>query len=79
MNSEQGGKMDEDYILLTFYNRGTVKAPQWEIYGWENSYTNTCIATFKTKSQAIEYCHSFYNIPVLLTSEGREIAEKLYC
>lgn len=65
------------YILLTFYNRGTTEAPIWEVYGWKNAYTNTCIASFKTKSQATEYCHTFYNTPVLLGSKGHDIAEKL--
>lgn len=65
------------YVLLTFYNRGTVESPIWEVYGWENSYTNTCLESFKTKSQAVEYCHTFYEIPVLLTSKGGTIAEKL--
>lgn len=66
-----------EYILLTFYNRGTVEKPIWEVYGWENGYTNDCIESFKTKSQAVEYCHTFYEIPVLLTSKGHGIAEKL--
>ncbi len=66
-----------EYILLTFYNRGTVEKPIWEVYGWKNGYTNENIASFKTKSQAAEYCLSFYNIPVLLSSKGHGIAEKL--
>ena len=65
------------YILLTFYNRGTVESPIWEVYGWSNSYTNDCIANFQTKSQAVEYCHTFYGVPVLLSSKGHAIAEKL--
>ena len=66
-----------NYILLTFYNRGTTEHPIWEVYGWENDYTNTYLESFKTKSQAIEYCHTFYEIPVLLTSKGHAIAGKL--
>ena len=65
------------YVLLTFYNRGTVESPIWEVYGWENSYTNTCLESFKTKSQAIEYCFTFYEVPVLLASKAHAIAEKL--
>ena len=66
-----------EVILLTFYNRGTTEAPIWEVYGWENDYTNTCLESFKTKSQAVEYCHTFYEIPVIQTSKGHKIAEKL--
>ena len=66
-----------NYILLTFYNRGTVEVPVWEVYGWEDSRTNTCLESFKTKSLAIEYCHTFCNIPVLSTSKGHKIAERL--
>lgn len=66
-----------DYVLLTFYNRGTTESPIWEVYGWENSYTNTCLENFRTKSQAIEYCHTFHDVPVICTSKGDRVAECL--
>jgi hypothetical protein len=65
-----------EYILLTFYNRGTTRKPIWEVYGWKNDYTNDFLDSFKTKSQAIEYAHTF-SAPVLSTSKGHIIAEKL--
>lgn len=65
------------YILLTFYNRGTMEKPIWEVYGWKNGYTNDFLESFKTKSQATEYCHTFYEVPVLLHSKGHAVAEKL--
>jgi hypothetical protein len=57
--------MDKKIILITFYNRGTISKPIWEVYGHTTTYENYHLETFKLRSQAIEYCHTHCGIPIM--------------
>jgi hypothetical protein len=59
-----------DYVLISFYNRGTALDPIWSVYGHRSLSFNDSLETFKTRSQAIEYCHSLNNIPVIQGQGG---------
>ena len=64
--------------LLTFYNRQTTENPSWEVYGHYKTGHNDLMDRFKTRSQAIEYCHTFVGIPVMQgVSNSIEISKLL--
>jgi hypothetical protein len=65
-----------NYVLITFYNRGTTVKPLWEVYGHVSEIENHHLETFKTRTSAIEYAHAFC-APVLQTSSGNHIARRL--
>jgi len=68
----------EEYVLLTFYNRQTLKNPAWEVYGHKRPHVNDLLNSFKTKLQAIEYAHTFYQTPVIQGSNLGFLVKIIY-
>jgi hypothetical protein len=52
------------YILITYYNRGTSEKPIWEVYGHRSPYDNDLIASFENKQDAYLEAHR-YELPVM--------------
>ena len=40
------------YVLITYYNRGTMQRPIWEVYGHEREHVNKHLGSFKTETGA---------------------------
>ena len=63
-----------DFILITYYNRGTVEKGQWEIYGHEGVHRNTCLGNFPVKSICAEQAATlarYHRVP-LMEGQGDE-------
>ena len=65
-----------EYVLITFYNRCDIKNPCWDVYGHIKTYNNDLLMSFSTRSQAIEYAHTF-GLPVLEGTNKNDIVERL--
>lgn len=55
----------EDFLLISFYNRGTTRQPYWEVYGHVAPGDNELLTGFIVRSDAIEYAHTFHRTPVM--------------
>jgi len=52
------------YKIISFYNRQTFLNPAWEVYGWRSEFNNDFLLSFRVRSAAMEYAHSFH-VPVI--------------
>ena len=70
-----------EFVLITFYNRGTTINPIWEVFGHISETNNKHLNNFKTKLSAILYAHEvsllYGKVPVLQTDKGGDIAKIL--
>jgi len=69
----------EDFLLISFYNRGTTRQPMWEVYGHTAPGDNEMLLGFNLKSEAIEYAHSFHRTPVIQGQDFGTLVEALLC
>lgn len=52
------------YVLITFYNRGTMENQVWDVYGHRAPHDNDCIASFGNEQDAMFEAHG-YMLPVM--------------
>ena len=53
-----------NYIMMTFYNRGSEESPIWEVYGIRSEFNNDHIGTYHSESEAMVKAHEFI-LPVM--------------
>ena len=54
----------DQYVLITFYNRGRESAPIWEVYGHRRAHWNDCVGSFSTAAAAMKKAFEF-RLPVM--------------
>ncbi len=65
-----------DYILITYYNRGTTIRPLWDIYGHRGIGDNKLLGTFPVKTICAEQAASMgdlFQCPVMMGRGSEEL------
>lgn len=65
--------MMDNYFLITYYNRGSMDSPIWEVYGVYGRFSNDILGTFDDELGAQKFAHG-YGIPVIRGTTNSYVA-----